>query len=253
MNNLQSFWSTLLSASLPAILILVLILVLTAILVLVVVVAQFGTRLRYLSTPIYDKIVKEAEEKAEHILVDAREESGKMRTNAQAEVEKIYADRKTEDEQFRAQQVKHVEDITTHAKALLNKQTSTIANLSEEIVIEFKKQSAVAEKILTDEAGLIKQELTKVAADVHNDYKELMNETKHKIEEDLTKEIESARQAVRVYRQERLTLLNKEIVGLVEDTVRIALNKSLSFGEHRDLILKSLAEAKKEGIFSTSS
>ena len=42
------------------------------------------------------------------------------------------------------------------------------------------------------------------------------------------------------YKQQRFVILNKEIVGLVEDTARIALNKSLSLDDHRGIILAAL-------------
>lgn len=264
MDTTQTFWSAVLSAPLPSVLVVVLGLVVLMVLVLAGAIIQFGTRLRHLATPIFDKIVKEAEEKAERILAQAREEGSTIRASAHTDAQKIFADRKAEDEQFRVEQVKHIEELTTHAKDLLNKQTSTISHLSEEIAIEFKKQAVAAQKILTDESAIIRQSITDesnrmklalatVAEGIHNDYKGLMNETKRRLEEELAKEIESAREAVVAYRQQRLALLNKEIVGLVEDTTRIALSKSLSLGEHRDAILSALAEAKQEGVFGASS
>lgn len=246
MNAIQSLWSTVLSAPLIVVLFVVLAFSSLMLVALTVVVIQFGTRLRYLATPLFDRTVKEAQEKAEHILVDAREQGSAIKMRAQTEAEKIGTDRKAEDEKFRAEQVAHLEEITLHAKDLLTKQVQTI------------------DKMLQDEAGSMRQTFARederikqtfggVSTQVQHEYQVLTEEIKKRMSDELAKEIELARQAVTVYKQERLAMLNKDIVGLIEDTARIALHKSLSLDDHRGIILDALAEAKRQGVFGTPS
>lgn len=246
MNITQSLWSIVSSTPLAFMLLAALVLLIIILGVFTVVVLQFGTRLRYLATPLFDQTVKEAQEKAEHILVDAREQGNAIRMHAQTDAEKIFTDRKEEGEKFRIEQAAHLEEITSHTKDLLLKQVQ------------------VAEKMLQDEAENIRQALigederlkqtfTNIDTQIQHEYQVLTEEIKKRMLDELTKEIELARQAIAVYKQERFAILNKEIVGLVEDTARIALHKSLSLDDHRGIILDALAEAKQQGVFGTPS
>ena len=243
MNTVQSLWSAVLSAPLSVVVLTTLVFL---ILVLTVIVIQFGTRLRYLATPLFDRIVKEAQEKAERILADAREQGSVIRAHAQTEAEKIFTDRKVEDEKFRIEQAAHLKEITSHTKDLLIKQVQTA-----EKALQDEAQNIRQTFIREDER--MKQTFTDIGTRAQHEYQVLMEEIKKRTLEELTKEIELARQAVTVYKQERFSMLNKEIVRLVEDTARIALHKSLSLDDHRGIILDALAKAKREGVFNTPS
>lgn len=246
MNIVQSVWSAVLSVPLPTMLLAVLTLFIFTFAVFTVAVIQFGTRLRHLATPLFDRTVKEAQEKAERILVDAREQGSAMRAHAQTEAEKIFTDRKEEDEKFRIEQTVHLKEITSHTKDLLIKQIH-IAEKTLQDEAENIRQTFVRE----DES--LKQILTDIGAQTEREYQVLMEEIKKRTLNELTKEIELARKAISVYKQERFEILNKEIIRLVEDTARIALHKSLSLDDHRGIILDALAKAKREGVFDTLS
>ncbi len=234
MNIILSLWSDILSD--PLLPMLLLVLVILMLLVLIAVVIQFGTRIRYLATSsASNSTVKAVQEKADHILVDAREQGIAIRMHAQMEAGKIFTDRIEEDEKFRVVQAEHLEEIAQHTKDLLIKQ------------VQF------AEKALQDESESIKKMFSGVSMQAQKEYQGLMEEIKKRMSDELSKEIDLARQAVTVYKQQRFVILNKEIVGLVEDTARIALNKSLSLDDHRGIILAALAEAKREGVFGTPS
>jgi Tfp pilus assembly protein PilX len=256
--------TSILSVPVGTLVLFVMLLVVIALAVLVISVVQFGTRLRYLASPVYDHIVKEAQQKAQQILADAEERARIVKEKAEAEAEKAFATKSTEDEAFRKEQTKHIEDLATHAKELLNKQTVTISQLSESVASDFSKQAHAAQKELEGEVGEMKKTLadeTKRMKDtfasmdvqVREDYQDLVKETRKKMEEELDNEVQSARDAVKAYRVERISLLNKEIVGLVEDTARLALRRSLSLDQHRDIILSALEEAKQQGLFTKAS
>ena len=246
MNATQSLSSNIFSDPLSVALLSALVLLILILTIFTVVVIQFGARLRYLATPLFDRTVKEAQERAEHILVDAREQGNAIRVRAQTEAEKIGTDRKEEDEKFRAAQAAHLEEITLHAKGLLIKQVQAA-----EKVLQDKAASMQQTFVAEDER--IKQTFIGVSTQVQHEYQALTEEIKKRMSDELVKEIDLARQAVTSYKQERLAMLNKEIVGLIEDTARIALHKSLSLDEHRGVILDALAEAKRQGVFGTPS
>ncbi|OGG48223.1 hypothetical protein A2678_01410 [Candidatus Kaiserbacteria bacterium RIFCSPHIGHO2_01_FULL_53_31] len=231
MNTIQSLWSTIFSAPLVSVLIIILALVALALAVLAVVVIQLETRVRYLATPVFDQIVHEAQEKAQHMLEEAEAQSRTLRATAQIEAEKIFTARKEEDERFRLEEVKHLEEITAHTKDLLNKQADIIPQLSEHM----------------------KQTFAAISTRLEKEYETFARDAKKQVSDELANEITAARKAVEVYKQERFAILDEEIVALIEDAARIALNRSLSLADHRGIILDALAEAKKQGIFGSPS
>lgn len=253
--------TSILSVPLNVLLLFILLFVCIALVVLAGVVIQFGARLRYFASPVYDHIVKEAQEKAQEIMHDAEREARTMKEHATVEAEKAFSDRSKVDEEMRKEQSKHIEILTAHAQELLNKQTVTISQLSETMASDFSKQARAAGKALEDETVEMKKTITaetahmketfaKMGVKVDEDYHELIAQTRKKMEEELDNEVNSAREAVKAYRVERIVLLNKEIVGLVEDTARIALRRSLSLDQHRDIIIAALEEAKQQGLFA---
>ena len=138
---------------------------------------------------------------------------------------------------------------------------STLQFTGSHVASDFSKQAHAAQKELEGEVAEMKKTLgeeTKRMKDtfesmdvkVREDYQDLVKETRKKMEEELDNEVQSARDAVKAYRVERISLLNKEIVGLVEDTARLALRRSLSLDQHRDIIMAALEEAKQQGLFT---
>ncbi len=206
--------------------------------------------------------LQEARHKAEHILADAREQAHALRMNAQLEADKILHDRAVSDEAFRAAQVQQIEAMTAQAKELITKQTQVIAQLCEDMTSDFKKQTLNTEKILFDQAASMgkslvaadermKQAFEQVSTQAEGAYTALVDEVKKRMARELEQEILASRQAVTAYKEEWFKLLDAQIVRLVEDTARIALNKTLTLDDHRGIILAALAEAKLQGVFGT--
>ncbi|HEY4502339.1 MAG TPA: hypothetical protein VJH21_00715 [Candidatus Paceibacterota bacterium] len=260
MDILNTFLNANFSFSSMQILFFVLVLVFIGLLLLAGGVLHLGSRLRYLTYPVYDLIIKEAQQKADRIIEDAEEQSRAIRARAQMEGGKILVDRKKEDELFREKHEQQIIDITTHAKEVLTKQTETIHNLSESVAMEFKQYAESAGVLINKELEVVKrsiadeiQRTNKALADMEgktkSEYESLIKETKKQISEELAKEIKTVRDAVATYRQERFALLDQEITGLVEETARIVLNKTISLKDQEDIVLNALEEAKKGGIF----
>ncbi len=261
MHSLSSVFSAFVSVPLTSVLVAVLVIVLLVLAGLIVFVVQLGTRLKYLTAPVYDHIVKEAEEKAEAILVEAREKSRSIRATAQEVAEKESAQRALEDETFRKEQEKRLEAITDHAAQLLTKQSEAVTKLSASLEESLRSEASVAQKKATDAGSALSETLAReanafsemVAAlrpKLEATYADLTKNMQDTVTSELTKDVVEARKAVAAYRTKRLLALQEEIVSLVEEAARLALGKTLSLDEHRDIVLAALEEARKEGVFS---
>lgn len=264
MDTMQSLWSDVLSDPVIVVFFGVLTFVVCILIVLMVMVLKLGTRLQYLATPIFDKTVKEAQEKAEHILVEAREQGRAIQMSAQTKADAFFANNKVEDEKFRLAQVAHLEEITSHAKSLLQEQVTAVSQISHMVTVELKQQVQSAEKTISDssetmralfaeEDARLKSLFSTIESDTKKEYQGLVEQTKKRVADELSKEIEAARDAVAAYRLEQFALVDSEIVRLVEDTARVVFSKTLTLDTHRDIVLAGLAEAKRQGVFKAPS
>ncbi len=228
--------------------------------VLVAVIIRLNVRLRYITYPVYDQIVKKAQSKANDIINDAQTHAQSIRISAQETAEKIISDRKDENEKFREEYTKHFEEIVAHGKDVLTNQSAELTKLSQKMVDEFKEQSIAANVLVHKKSELISNTLSEESEQIKQSFAEmnirtakeqciLIEEIKKNVSEEIAKEISIARDAITAYKKERFNLLDREIVELVKETARIALNKTLSLREHRDQILIALKEAKQNGIF----
>ncbi len=228
--------------------------------VLVAVIIRLSTRLRYITFPVYDQVIKEAQSKAGVIINDAQVQSRSVISSAQETAEKIISERKDENEKFREKYTKHFDEIVTQGRDILAKQSTELAGLSKNMVDEFKKSVLTAEVLihknsdlisetLSEESEQLKRAFADISAKTQEEQQALIEETKRHVSEEIAKEISMAHDVIATYKKERLALLDREVVGLIEETARIALNRTFSLREHRDQILVALDEAKKEGVF----
>lgn len=75
---------------------------------------------------------------------------------------------------------------------------------------------------------------------------ELGNRTKTQLDE----EIGSARRVVEQYKEQRLEVVDANIVAILEKTLNITLGKKLTLADQTKLVYEALEEAKKENFFA---
>ncbi len=228
--------------------------------ILVVVIIKLSTRLKYLTYPVYDQVIKEAQKKANDIINDAQTQSRSVQSSARESAEKILSDKKKEGDIFHEEYTKHFNEIVTNGRNVLTNQSADLAQLSKNVADEFKKHVLTAEVLIQKESDAISNTLAKESEQMKQSFatmstqaiegqRALAEETKKHASEEISKEIATVRDAISIYKKERFAILDSEIVGLIEETARIALNKTFSLREHRDQVLSSLQEAKAKGIF----
>jgi len=255
--NFTHIIATVFSSPISAVILGVLILILLTLVVFVAVIIQFEARFRSLISPEYYRITNVAERKAEKILEEAREQSKAVRTRS-GDISEIL---KKEDEVVLDAQKKQLQESTDHAKELLTKHVATLTQALEAVSVGFKEhtegmrttleaQEEELKKLMGNERENMKKFFSKMEEDTKKEYGALIEDTKKIMSEELEKDIQETRKALEIYRTQRLEVLNSEIVSLVEDTARIALNKIISLEDHKDLVIKALKEAKQKGVFS---
>ena len=70
-----------------------------------------------------------------------------------------------------------------------------------------------------------------------------------KVKSDVNKELSKVSEEIEVYKQNRMRIIDERVVDILEQVVRVALDKKLSLADQSDLIYKALDEAKHEHAF----
>lgn len=261
MNNTYQLITSFLSSPFVMMIMAIFIFLIIGFFVLVAVIIKLSTQLRYITYPVYDHVVKEAQSKANEILTEAEVKSRSIIATAHQSADKLISDRGDENKKFQDDYIKQFEEIVTNGKDTLSNQSVELMDLSKNMSDEFKKHLLTTEVLIHKESDMISETLSEEVAQLKQSFDDMntkasqghdvfIEETKKHVSEEINKEILMARDAISAYRKERFNLLDKEVVGLVEETARIALNRTFSLREHRDQVLSALKEAKSEGIFN---
>lgn len=264
--HLLIFMSSLISSgntlSLPIgpLVISVLALIVIALLVLVAMVIQLSTRLRHLSTPIYDQIVGQAQEKARQVLADAEEQARTLRAAAQTAADKLLSDRKLADDQLSASYANHFKELISNADAALATQAQEVqkhsvhfseqfAKVGDQISLQLQEESKRVQEAAMAEVESMRKVFADLGAVAAKEQEVLVAQMRKQVADLFEKEAAGVREQVAAYRKERSAAIDLNIVALVEETTRIALGKALSLQEHRDIIMAALEQARRDGIF----
>lgn len=238
----------------------VLALIVIALLVLVAMVIQLSTRLRHLSTPIYDQIVGQAQEKAQHVLEEAENEARALRAAAQTAADKLLSDRKLADDQLSASYANHFKELIAHADAALAAQAEEVqkhstrfseqfAKFGNDIALSLKEEGERVQAASAKEIESMHSVFADLAARAAKEQDALVAQMRKQVADLFEKEAQGVREQIAAYRKERSVAIDQNAVALVEETARIALGKAISVQEHRDIVLAALEQAKRDGIF----
>lgn len=144
-------------------------------------------------------------------------------------------------------------DLNTSLQKMVE---ATIKNLENEAV-EFDKEY----KLLltgTREQYVKKAEETlklmeKIPEDELTSFRELLRqqtiEAQALVEKKIQKEFEEAKQEIEEYKTRKFSAISGEIDKMAVHILEDVLGKSLSHDDHKELVLKALAKAEKDGVF----
>jgi hypothetical protein len=71
-----------------------------------------------------------------------------------------------------------------------------------------------------------------------------------KVKGDVERELAKAAQEIEQYKANRMRVVDERIVDILEEVLRVALDKKMSLADQSELIYKALEDAKKEHSFS---
>lgn len=209
---------------------------------LLIVQLRNNARLHDLTYPVYDYTVKEAEKRGNQILAEAQEKGRAVITAAEVEAAKVVGDRERDGEKLIAAYEKRLAELMhmheTTLKGYVGSAEHAFGALAQTL-----KQEAENSRLA------VEREMQVFSADTKSTREALETETKKLIGEHLEKEFNAVKEGLQSYRQERMKLIERDIVAVIEQAVAITLRKQLPLKEHSDLVYEALEEAKAGGVF----
>jgi hypothetical protein len=150
--------------------------------------------------------------------------------------------------------IKELDVLSSEVKNVFSESTKKIQNLSEEISVGAKKQIQLSvnevSKTINGMTGNVHEQLDEGINKMVVELGGVKTELSKKLNSMVDSEFSDFKKEMEDYKISRLKVVDEQIVTLVEETVRIALNNNLSKEDHRDIIYRALEEAKKEGVFN---
>jgi hypothetical protein len=217
--------------------------VLVCLIALLVVQLRNNGALKNLTFPVYDYTVKAAEVRANEIVHKAEELARTIVAEAERSAAALTAERSKDSEQAMVLYEKTLSELLERHKLSLasyvEKAEGALETLPQSLAeeVERGKRSMSAQW----EAFARKAEELQTA---------LSEEVKRAVAQELAREMESVRNALASYRRERMELVERDIVAILEKATALVIKKQLSLKDHVDLARESLEAAKREGIFS---
>lgn len=217
--------------------------VLVCLIALLVVQLRNNGALKNITFPVYDYTVKAAQERANEIVQKAEELSRTIVAEAERNAAAALAERSKDSEQAMALYEKTLSELLERHKQSLasyvHKAESMLESLPQSLAeeVERGKQSMTAQW----------QAFAHKAEELQSS---LAEEVKGAVSQELAREMESVRAALASYRRERMELVERDIVAILEKATALVIKKQLSLKDHVDLARESLETAKREGIFT---
>jgi F0F1-type ATP synthase membrane subunit b/b' len=193
-----------------------------------------------------EEALKRSKHKSTEILQDALKKANEILSKAQKEGVEVLASEEKTGKNLIEDYKKHLAEIERNLADALS---HTIAaaddsyhEFAEEVGRKVESHLAENEKTLAERADKVVIEAEKTLTEVTSSVQKLVKtEVEH--------ELESVHKEVDEYRRQRMRIIDERIIDMLEEVIKVTLEKKLSLAEQSELVYKALEEAKREGAF----
>ncbi|HUD19765.1 MAG TPA: hypothetical protein VMR81_04955 [Patescibacteria group bacterium] len=139
--------------------------------------------------------------------------------------------------------------LATIEKALQDQLERNVAH-TEEAYNSFITQSEEMIKThISQNQKALEDKAEKMVVDTEGLLQKFTVEVEEKIKGEVAGELEKAKHEIEVYKGERMRVLDERIVDILEEVVRVTLDKKLTLADQSDFVYKALEQAKKDNAF----
>ncbi len=178
---------------------------------------------------------KDPQEESEHIIEKAKRKSEDLLTQSVKEAELIIS----QTESFRDDLQKSLrEDVAFQAQQFSQKYQELLPELKE-----------YYHKGIDEQLQTFKTSLNELTLELSKSLKEQVNQIHEILKDQAQKELNVIQEQIQEYKKQKLTAIDQTVKEIVKKASLKILGKAISTSDHEKLIINSLEQAKKEGIF----
>jgi len=96
---------------------------------------------------------------------------------------------------------------------------------------------------------LLKEQASKMIEESKNRLDEISRDTQKMIRDEVNNQLTSVKSEIDEYKLRRMKVIDERIILILEDVIKVTLEKQFSLQEQSELVYRSLEEAKKENAF----
>lgn len=197
-----------------------------------------------------EKMLEETKQKSLETLSEAVKKAQTILGTAGDEQLKIVAETRTKTTQLEAQYEQDLKGFSEQLKASLNqtlsKADATVADSEKQFAQFLTFLRTKSETSQTEGEKLAEIRINQILERLESRLTEFLVQSEQKTTTSLELELRSARQLIDTYKSQQLSLIDENIVAILERTLSMVLGKKLSLKDQVDLIYESLEKAKVE-------
>lgn len=182
-----------------------------------------------------EKTVHDAERKAEAII-----------TEAELEGIKLAAETKIGAQNFGEEYDKKLEHVLDETKKAFIEHLTQTESDYKKFITDLEQKSQASEAELQNQ---IKTRINELLLNLEQNMSGFLASAEQESTEAINLELKSARQLIDTYKQQQLTLIDENIVAVLERTLGLILRNKLTINDQMDLIFEALEKAKLEKFF----
>jgi uncharacterized protein YjbJ (UPF0337 family) len=193
-----------------------------------------------------EEALKKFKQKSEEILRGSIQKANQILADAQKKGVDILAKEESVGQDLSEDYAKHLNAV----EAAFKEQFSKSADDAEKSYNEFIVQvgHVVNERIDKNEE-MLKDRAGQMIEDARKALDGIAEKTREQVAAEVDKELDSARSEISEYKFRRMKIIDERIIQMLEDIIKVTLEKKLSLQEQSELVYRALDEAKKENAF----
>ena len=142
------------------------------------------------------------------------------------------------------------DQIITDAQYLTHISRDEVNNAIKQLVTDIEKEGHTITQTFTSEyAGSLKQLTMQSLNEFHTVMTGMEQGLKKQIADFHQNLLPGVEKELEIYKQERMKQIDQTVMNIIQKASQEIFNRSLSVGDHQNIVTESLEKAKKEGLF----
>jgi len=198
------------------------------------------------STPV-DPLFRESQAKTHSIIYKAVAQANKILVTAELKGLQLLGKQKMTGNELTEQFNEHLSSI----ERAMQDQLERNAQHAEAVYGEFihSAETAIGDHINRNQK-MLEEKANAMIERTESLLTQFTGDLEAKVKGDVEKELAKAAEEIGQYKANRMRIIDERIVDILEEVLRVTLNKKMSLADQSDLIYKALDDAKKEHSFS---